>query len=477
MAYYNSSSALKGASSPAVTLGVEEVWNRCISYFEKVLDPKAVDTWFRPIKPVKLEGKTLTIRVPTLYFYEFLERNYSRVFSHILTEILGEEAKLGYEALVDSTSKDISKGGIKVVSQDIKGASLAYEASKPLPNVIHKSHLINNYTFDTFVTSDSNNVPKSFAQNICEHPGNPMINPFYVFGAPGVGKTHLINAIGHQLIRNNPSIRVLYVSTDTFVQQFTSAACNHKTADFTKFYRQVDVLLIDDIQSLVGKTKTQEAFFQIFNHLYMLGKQLVITCDKPPVELLGLEERLISRIAGSCIAHIDRPDENLRRTILDMKMEKEGIVLRNEVKEFIVKNVTSNLRELDGALTSLMLHSIVQKRDIDLKFAREIISRSVKMDVREITFDYILSLVCDMLGVTTDELRGKSRKQEIVIARQLIMYLAKTYTDESFATIGVLLGGRTHSTIVHGCNTIKEQMTVNSTIKQYVNKLEEQLGV
>lgn len=451
------------------------MWSRCLSYFESVLDKRELETWFRPIQPVKLESSTLTIRVPTVYFLEMLEANYSKVFSHILSELLGSEASLCCEALVDSSAKEFAKGAVKSVSGDIKGSPT--EFAQEAPRVYFDSHLIKNYTFDTFLGGISNNVPRTFAKHICEHPGTPVINPFFIYGAPGVGKTHLLNAIGHQLLKNEPSLRVLYVSTDNFVQQFTSAACNHKTADFTKYYRQVDVLLIDDIQSLIGKNKTQEAFFQIFNHLYLLGKQLVLTCDKPPVELRGMEERLISRIAGSCIAQIERPDEGLRRSILDRKLNEEGLSLKEDVKELIVKSVSSNLRELEGTLTSLMLHSIVSQRPIDLSLAKEIIGRTVKIEVKEVSMERIMELTCELLKVTAEEVRGKSRKQEFVMARQLVMYLTKEYTDEAYAAIGVMLGDRSHSTVVHGCNTIKSQLLVSPMVRDYVKTLEERLGV
>lgn len=475
MTNYNTSSAHKENFTPIQEQGVEEVWSRCLSYFESVLDKRELETWFRPIQPVKLESSTLTIRVPTVYFLEMLEANYSKVFSHILSELLGSEASLCCEALVDSSAKEFAKGAVKSVSGDIKGSPT--EFAQEAPRVYFDSHLIKNYTFDTFLGGISNNVPRTFAKHICEHPGTPVINPFFIYGAPGVGKTHLLNAIGHQLLKNEPSLRVLYVSTDNFVQQFTSAACNHKTADFTKYYRQVDVLLIDDIQSLIGKNKTQEAFFQIFNHLYLLGKQLVLTCDKPPVELRGMEERLISRIAGSCIAQIERPDEGLRRSILDRKLNEEGLSLKEDVKELIVKSVSSNLRELEGTLTSLMLHSIVSQRPIDLSLAKEIIGRTVKIEVKEVSMERIMELTCELLRVTAEEVRGKSRKQEFVMARQLVMYLTKEYTDEAYAAIGVMLGDRSHSTVVHGCNTIKSQLLVSPMVRDYVKTLEERLGV
>lgn len=479
MSSYNSSLASSSDFDHVHHLGVEEVWERCLSFFAGVLELHTINTWFKPIKPVKLEGSTLTIGVPTLYFSEYIEEHFTSIFAQALSEILGDKAMLIYEASIDSSSRDASKGSMSTISTDIRGNSAATISSEQADRSIawQNTHLIESYTFDTFLSSVSNKVPRTFGLHICDKPGAPSLNPFFVYGAPGVGKTHLINAIGWQLLKKNPSLRVLYVSADNFIQQFTSAACNHKTADFTKFYRQIDVLLIDDIQSLIGKAKTQEAFFQIFNHLYLLGKQIVLTCDKPPVELHGMEERLLSRIAGSCTVLIERPDEELRRDILSRKMNEEGVTLKKEVVDLVIKHVTSNLRELNGALTSLMLHSVVERREIDLKFAKDIISRTVKMDAREITLDLILKHVSEYLRISIEDIRGKSRKQEFVLARQVVMYLTKKHTNESYSAIGLMLGGRSHATIVHGCRTIDEQISHNSLMSDVISAVERKIAL
>lgn len=476
---YKGSSALRVEGDATLDQrGVEEVWADFLAYFGERISARELDTWFRPITPLRLEGSTLTIRVPTIYFLEMLKSRYAHLFSEVLTAVLGDGAMLHYEALVDSSARNLSKASIKACSGGSAGQP-ASSFSESVPRRIEvgfDAHLIKNYTFETFLAGESNNVPRTVGQHIAANPGKAQINPFFIYGAPGVGKTHLLNAIGHQLLRNDPSLRVLYVSADNFVQQFTGAACNHKTADFTKFYRQVDALLLDDIQTLIGKTKTQEAFFQIFNHLYMLGKQLVLTCDKPPVELHGMEERMISRIAGSCIAQIDRPDKELRRTILEHKLSEEGIELGEEVKELIVSSVTSNLRELEGAITSLLLYAIVANHPIDLAFASKIIRRTVRIEeARSITLEAILDETASFLKISKEDIRSKSRKQEIVLARHLVMYLSKKHTDESYTTIGIKLGNRSHSTVLHGCKTIEDQLRISPQVRDSVKSIEEKL--
>lgn len=318
-------------------------------------------------------------------------------------------------------------------------------------------------------------VSYTLAKHISQKPGMLTYNPFFVYGAPGVGKTHLINAIGWEILKLHPEMRVLYISSDTFLQQFTSASCNHKTDDFTHFYQQVDVLLIDDIQGLIGKEKTQIAFFQIFNHLFQLGKQIVLSCDKPPVDLQGMHERLASRISGSCTTQIDRPDEELRRNVLHQKMERESVRLSEDVVNYIAKSVTGNLRTLEGTISTLLAHSVARGvKEINLKFAREIISLNVRIDEPDLTLDRFVTLVSDRLGITIDEMRSKSRKQEIVMARQIVMYLTHKYTDEPLTAIGQMLGGRTHATVLHSCKVVEEQMEQNRLMKSTIRDIEKE---
>lgn len=475
MAFDEGSAAIKGLfnNEGDIKLSHEEVWSAALLLFKQRLEERSFNTWFRPIVPVSCVGSTLTIRVPSNFFIEYIEKNYSYLFAEVLTRLLGSGARLKYIAPIDSSTPLAGAGSMTTLSRSDAGGNLNVELAPTQNTIGWKHNLIENFTFDTFIESDSNKVSRTLACHISEKPGMNTYNPFFVYGAPGVGKTHLINAIGWEIVRKRPEMKVLYISSDTFLQQFTSASCNRKTDDFTRFYRQVDVLLIDDIQGLIGKEKTQVAFFQIFNHLFQLGKQIVLSCDKPPVDLQGLHERLASRISGSCTTQIDRPDEELRRNVLHQKMEQESVKLSEDVVNYIVKSVTGNLRTLEGTISTLLAHSVARGvREIDLKFAHEIISLNVRIDEPELTLERFMELVSKQLDITPEEMRSKSRKQEIVMARQIVMYLTHKYTDEPLTAIGEMLGGRTHATVLHSCNVVEDQVENNRLMKSTIEEVE-----
>lgn len=477
MALDEGSAAIRGifSSGEAVQLSHEEIWSAALSLFKQRLEEKAFNTWFLPIEPISCIDSTLTIRVPSNFFIEYIEKNFSHIFADVLTRIMGPAARLRYIAPIDSSVRRDNSGSITTLSHPENAGRTEVQPSVKTNTIGWKHNLIENFTFDTFIESASNMVSYALAKHISQKPGMLTYNPFFVYGAPGVGKTHLINAIGWEILKLHPEMRVLYISSDTFLQQFTSASCNHKTDDFTHFYQQVDVLLIDDIQGLIGKEKTQIAFFQIFNHLFQLGKQIVLSCDKPPVDLQGMHERLASRISGSCTTQIDRPDEELRRNVLHQKMERESVRLSEDVVNYIAKSVTGNLRTLEGTISTLLAHSVARGvKEINLKFAREIISLNVRIDEPDLTLDRFVTLVSDRLGITIDEMRSKSRKQEIVMARQIVMYLTHKYTDEPLTAIGQMLGGRTHATVLHSCKVVEEQMEQNRLMKSTIRDIEKE---
>lgn len=459
---------------------VIEVWDACLKRFEALIEPKAFGTWFLPIKPLRLDGASLTVQVPSAFFCEYIEAKFMAEIRLVLPEVLGKEAKLHYQAVVDSSSSNTSSGSISSTSS-LKGEFSKSEAilekeQKVLPNT-WQTHLIPQLFFDKFCQGESNQVPVALAQTICESPGNPSMNPFFLYGPPGVGKTHLMNAIGWTIAQKYPEKRVLYISTSQFLDQFAAASRNHKVGDFMRYYQQVDVLLIDDIQGLAGKEKTQDAFFDIFNHLFNLQKQIVMTCDKAPSFLSGMHERLVSRIKGSLSTEISRPDPQLRRKILEYKMDIEGVSLSKEVLDFVVKHVDGNVRELHGVLTSLVFNAAVTGREISLPYAQEIVRQTVRIEDREVNIERIQKIVCDLLHVNLQDLQSKSRRQDIVQARHLVMFLSKKYTTDSLSAIGETLGGRSHATVLHGCQTVSNTISINPQFASTVANIESQLRV
>lgn len=464
-----------GYTQSMAKMDVSDFWRICLDMFRNRLPKEAFESWFMPIRPISLIGATLTIQVPSAFFSEYLENNFADALSEVLVGLLGPEARLCYNALIDSTSADSAQGSLTTLSHSATGGSLVAPKGDTLPQTDWKHHLKSGYTFDSFLAGQSNSIPRALALAISQNPGTPTMNPLFIYGAPGVGKTHLLNAVGWELLSGNPQQRVLYVSAEEFLQQFITSARLDKIDQFTKYYQQVDVLLIDDLQVLISKTATQNAFFQIFNHLYLLGKQIVVTCDKPPIDLHGMQERLVSRMAGACITKIERPDLQLRRDIMDLKMQVDGVSLSPEVVDFVVTSITDNLRELEGAITSLVYSQAVSGCDIDLSYAKEVVGRIVRLEEKEITIEGIIQATSSVQRISVKDMRSKSRKQEIVRARQIVMWLAKKHTELSLSAIGDLLGGRCHATVLHGCQVIEDQLPLDKDLAKDIKTIEKKL--
>lgn len=467
---------------------VRNVWQQCLSLFKELVDEKTYTTWFLPIVPVSLEYNMLTLQVPSQFFCEFLETHFVEELQHVLHHVIGPNAGLKYNALVDSASRNVQKGSVTLLSNTPEGGS--FFAAPPTPQPAKstestvtseekkepfESHLNAKLSFDSFYASECNRVARSVGETIATKPGLAPMNPFFVYGHSGVGKTHLCHAVGLRIREVFPELKVLYVSSHLFELQYTTAARTGATGDFVQFYQQVDVLIIDDIQWFIGKKKTQQTFFHIFNHLYMLGKQIVLTSDKPPVDLNGMEERLVSRIAGALSVELKRPDLSLRREILRRRGMENGITLPENVLDFIAQNVQSNVRELEGTLHSMVAHAAISGCDLNLRLARKIVKQAVKLEKKEVTFSSIEKEVCGELQVSPEAIRSRSRKQDIVLARQIIMYLSKKHTDNSLNMIGEQLGGRTHATVLYGCQAIADQMSIDSLFAERIKALEKQV--
>ncbi len=454
---------------------VHKVWQECLKAFRTMVDAKSFETWFLPIVPVSIEDHLLTLQVPSQFFCEFLETHFVFELQTVLHRVIGTNAGLRYNALVDSTSR--SKNSLTLMGNSVSGEQpVTPQASE---TEAFESHLIPKFTFQNFFLSECNRVARSIAEAIADNPGSAPMNPFFIYGPSGVGKTHLCHAIGLRIKEKWPHMKVLYVTSHLFGLQYTSATKKQKNdkdsiADFINFYQQIDVLIIDDVQFFIGKTKTQNTFFEIFNHLYMLGKQIILTCDQPPVDLSvsDMEDRLITRISGALTVQLDRPDIDLRKEILRHKCIENGIELSPDVIQFIAENVHGNVRELQGTLHSLVAHATVTGCELGIRFVKKIVKQSVKIDKKEVSINNIEQVVCEQMQVSRDSIRSKSRKQDVAQARQMIMYLSKKHTDLSLAAIGELMGGRTHATVLHSCQVVENLMSVSSQFTEQVNGIE-----
>ncbi len=469
----------------------ERIWNNCLNVIKDNVPSISFRTWFEPIVPLKLDDDILTIQVPSPFFYEYLEEQYIDILRKVIKKELGPEAKLEYNVVMQNNSYNNSKPyTVKFPaksSKEIKNTpvSVPLDASE---NTIKNPFVIpglkkleidprlnpeNN--FDNFIEGECNRLARSAGYAVSKNPGGTAFNPLLVYGDSGLGKTHLAQAIGIEVKELFPDKTVLYVNANKFQTQFVDAIRNNNKNDFLHFYQMIDVLIIDDVHEFAGKEKTQDTFFHIFNHLHQSGKQLILTSDKPPVELQGMESRLLSRFKWGLSADLQAPDFETRMAILKKKTYNDGIELPEEVLEYIATHISDNIRELEGALISLLAQSTLNKKEITLDLTKEMIDKLIKSTKREISIDYIQKVVCNYYNIGLEQLQSKTRKREIVQARQVAMFFSKTLTKSSLATIGSQIGGKDHATVLHACKTVNNLIETDKRFRLQVDEIEKKL--
>ncbi len=466
----------------------EQVWDNCLKIIKDNVNAQSYKTWFEPIKPVKIEGNVLTIQVPSQFFYEWLEEHYVSLLRKTIKRELGNDARLEYQIIVDNNSNhnpytiNIPTYGVPAAKNPEVAAPLALGTPIKNPFIIPglrkvniDSQLNNAYTFDSYVEGDCNRLARSAGYAVSTKPGGTSFNPLVIYGGVGLGKTHLAQAIGNMVKQNFSNKTVLYVPSEKFTNQFIDALKNNGVNDFIHFYQLIDVLIVDDIQFFANKDRTQDIFFHIFNHLHQSGKQLVLTSDRAPRDLEGMEERLLSRFKWGLSADLGTPDFETRIAILEKKMYNNGIDMPREVVEFVAYNISNNVRELEGALISLLAQASLNRKDIDVELAKKIVKNFVKTISREVSIDYIQKAVCEYFSVSPDKLKEKTRKRSVVQARQLSMYLAKNFTKNSLKVIGRHFGGRDHSTVIHSCQAVKDMMDTDKEFRESVSELEKKI--
>lgn len=459
------------------------VWDSCLETIRKNVNAQSYKTWFEPIQPVKLENQSLTIQVPNKFFYEWLEEHYVALLRMTIRKELGERGQLKYQVLMNKqpqtpTPNSARHPGLNNIEP---GSVDAGHIKNPfvIPGIRKyriDSQLNPNYRLDNFIEGDCNRLARSAGIAIAKKPGGTAFNPLVIFGDVGLGKTHLAHGIGNMVEqRFGQEKTVLYVSSEKFTNQIIESIKNNAVVDFVNFYQMVDVLIVDDIQFLTNKTKTQEIFFHIFNTLHQSGKQIILTSDRPPKDLDGMEARLISRFKWGLTADLQTPEFETRRAILESKMAQEGVELEKEVIEFISFNVKSNIRELEGVLVSLIAQSSLNQRNIDVELAKDVVKNFVRQIDKEITVESIQALVAEHCDVPVEKLAGKTRKRQIVIARQMSMYLAKKLTDQSLKAIGENFGGRDHSTVIYSVRTVQDLLDTDARFKDNLEELERKI--
>jgi chromosomal replication initiator protein len=461
-------------------------WKKCLDGIKGQTSAQAFETWFKPITPVKLDQKILTIQVPSQFFYEWLEEHYVKVLREVLDDKLGPEYRLEYSIVVDKGNEESKPVTVNLPNRTDK-------ASKKTDSTMHSgilgnpfvgtaintlevdSQLNQNYTFDSFIEGDCNRLARSAGIAVAQRPGVTSFNPLMMYGGVGLGKTHLVQAIGNEIKKNLAGKFVLYVSSEKFANQFFDAIRNNRIQEFSNFYLQVDVLIIDDVQFFEGKEKTQEIFFHIFNHLHQTGKQIIMTSDRPPRDLNGLMERLVSRFKWGLTADLQQPDYETRVAIITRKMQQDGIHIPDNVIEYLAYSVDTNIRELEGVLISIIANASLVRRDIDLELAKQTLKSIVHDIDSEVGIDYIQKTVAEYYKLPVAELKDKTRKKEIVMARQLAMYFSKEYTSLSLKTIGYHFGGRDHSTVIHAVQTVNDLYDTEHAFKKAVDDIRKKL--
>ena len=462
------------------------VWKNCLGFIKDNIQPQAFKTWFEPIKPVKLSDNALSIQVPSKFFYEWLEEHYVKLLKVALTKELGETAKLVYIIRMENTygNKEpftekipsSNRGNMGPQEMDVPIKSKNPELKNPfvipgIRNIKIESQLNPNYNFDNFLEGDSNRLARSAGMAVANKPGGTSFNPLLVFGGVGLGKTHLAHAIGVEIKDKYPERTVLYISAEKFTQQYIESVKKNTRNDFIHFYQLIDVLIIDDVQFLSGKSGTQDVFFHIFNHLHQNGKQVILTSDKAPVDMQDIEQRLLSRFKWGLSAELQNPDYETRVSILKNKLYRDGVEMPDDIIDYVAKHIKTNIRELEGAIISLIAQSSFNKKEVTLELAQQVVEKFVKNTKREVSIDYIQKVVSDYFEMDVATLQSKTRKRHIVQARQLAMFFAKKFTKASLASIGSQIGKRDHATVLHACKTVDNLAETDKQFRKYIEDL------
>ena len=469
-----------------MSVTANSVWNNCLAFIQDNIQPQAFKTWFEPIKPVKLSENALSIQVPSKFFYEWLEEHYVKLLKVALTRELGENAKLVYIIKMENTYGNrepfteripsSNRGQVSPQEMDVPIQSKNPELKNPfvipgIRNIKIESQLNPNYNFDNFLEGDSNRLARSAGLAVANKPGGTSFNPLLIFGGVGLGKTHLAHAIGVEIKDKYPERTVLYISAEKFTQQYIESVKKNTRNDFIHFYQLIDVLIIDDVQFFSGKSGTQDVFFHIFNHLHQNGKQVILTSDKAPVDMQDIEQRLLSRFKWGLSAELQSPDYETRISILRNKLYRDGVEMPDEIVEYVAKHIKTNIRELEGAIISLIAQSSFNKKEVTLELAQQVVEKFVKNTKREVSIDYIQKVVSDYFEMDVATLQSKTRKRHIVQARQLAMFFAKKFTKASLASIGSQIGKRDHATVLHACKTVDNLAETDKQFRKYIEDL------
>jgi len=478
-----------------ITKDFKSVWANCLEIIRDNVDEKNFQTWFVPIIPIGIDKTTLVLQLPSHMFYEWLEEHYINLLKKVIKKELGSTGKLQYRVVMEKKTTDsqtihlpssprqaVSNPEISIPVELYKTGNKELPAPFVVPGIKkHKipSNLVESYNFDNYVEGDCNRLARTAGWAIAQDPGGTSFNPFFIYSEVGLGKTHLAHAIGLQTKVNFPNKTVYYVNADTFLQQYIESYKTKNLNDFILYYQSIDVLIIDDIQYLGygQKEATQNALFHIFNHLHLKKKQIIITSDKSPVDITGFETRLLSRFKWGLTVDLTVPDFETRVRILHKKLESNGITFPDEVITYLALRITSNTRELEGAMIAILAQASLNHRPITVELAKEMIDKYVKSTAKEISVEYVQKIVGEYFGISTEKINANKRDREVVQPRQICMFFAKKYTKLPLAAIGAHYGGRDHATVLHACRTISNLYETDKKMKIYIDEIDKKMKI
>jgi len=455
----------------------KDVWDKCLNVIQSQVEAKSFKTWFQPIVPHTIHGSTLVVQVPSIYFYEYLEEHYVGLLRKAIITVLGQQGKLEYSIVVDKGNKENKPKTLQLPTElngtVVSDSSMSVQIAKNKPSF--KSQVNPNYQFENFIEGDCNRLARSAGLAVANKPGFTSFNPLLCYGSVGLGKTHLAHAIGNKIMKNFPDKKVFYITSERFVNQFMEATQTNGLQDFGNFYLDLDVLILDDVQFFANKGKTQEMFFHIFNQLHQTGKQIILTTDRAPKDLVGFQDRLHSRFKWGLSADMQQPDFETKLAIINSKTQVEGMKLPENVAEYLAYSIDTNVRDLEGVLVSLIAQSTLNRKEIDLPLTKEILKNLVHPIDTEVNIDFIQKSIAEYFDLSLDQLVDKTRKKEVVIARQLGMYFAKECTNLSLQTIGQHFGKRDHSTVIHAINCVNDLIETDRKFKKSYQDLQKKL--
>ena len=458
-----------------------EVWQTCLSQIKEQTSSEEFSKWFKPIVPLDFDGTTLKLRVPNESYVYYIEKHFIKLLTPIIHQQFGLKARLRYavpqsEQPAPVVASEADMTAINTFAARTDTANIKNPFVIPgIRKLVIDPQLNPNYTFDTFVEGECNRLCRSAGVSVAVSPGTTPFNPLYIYGDPGLGKTHIAQAIGMEAKQRRPSMQVLYVSMNKFQAQFTNAVRSGEINDFINFYQMLDMLIIDDIQELAGKVKTQNAFFNIFNHLHLSGKQLVLTSDKPPVELKDIEQRLLTRFKWGLSAQLMLPDFDTKVKIIRNKAYRLGAEVSDEVVDFLANNINANVREIEGALSSLVANASFLGKKVTVSLAKEILKVYVQFTQKEITIDHIRKVVCEYLNLSEEKFNSPRRTREVAQARQIAMYLSKQHTKAPLTAIGASIGGKNHATVLHACKAISNLIETDKVFRHQIEEIEKRV--